>query len=100
MPGILPDGLKTRYLQTLILYTKDCMHSAKLTMAKYFSLLILAFSFQLSAFSQENSPYSRYGLGDMIPDHNIVTRGMGGIAAGYMSPRFDSSKGKGSFNDY
>ncbi|MES2430405.1 MAG: hypothetical protein V4556_05670 [Bacteroidota bacterium] len=52
-------------------------------MAKYFSLLLIAFSFQLSAFSQENSPYSRYGIGDMVPNHNIVTRAMGGIAAGY-----------------
>lgn len=61
------------------------MHSAKLTMVKYFSLFILAFSSQLSAFSQENSPYSRYGVGDIVPNHNIVTRGMGGIAAGYIN---------------
>lgn len=35
------------------------------------------------AYAQENSPYSRYGLGDLTPNQNIVTRGMGGIAAGY-----------------
>ncbi|UEG50926.1 hypothetical protein LK994_05495 [Ferruginibacter lapsinanis] len=52
-------------------------------MTKYFPLFLLAFSFQLSAFSQENSPYSRYGVGDMVPNHNILTRGMGGISAGY-----------------
>lgn len=61
------------------------MHSAKLTMAKFFPLFILALSFQLSAFSQENSPYSRYGVGDMIPNHNILNRGLGGIAAAYAS---------------
>lgn len=36
-----------------------------------------------SAAAQENSPYSRYGLGDITPNQNIVNRGMGGIAAGY-----------------
>ncbi|MFL5808568.1 MAG: hypothetical protein ACJ749_03550 [Flavisolibacter sp.] len=33
--------------------------------------------------AQDNSPYSRYGLGDMVPSSNIATRGMGGISAGY-----------------
>jgi len=31
----------------------------------------------------ENSPYSRYGLGDQLPQNNIVTRGMGGVTAAY-----------------
>jgi hypothetical protein len=35
----------------------------------------------LGASAQENSPYSRYGLGDLAPNHNVFTRGMGGIAA-------------------
>ncbi|MGG9970988.1 hypothetical protein ACQ33O_04260 [Ferruginibacter sp. SUN002] len=61
-------------------------------MAKYLSLFIIALGFQLTAFSQENSPYSRYGLGDQAPDHNIVTRGMGGISAAYVSPRYDSAR--------
>jgi len=30
-----------------------------------------------------NSPYSRYGLGDVVPSQNILTRGMGGISAAY-----------------
>ena len=34
-------------------------------------------------FAQENSPYSRYGIGDMVPNTNIINRGMGGISAGY-----------------
>src|SRR5687768_1045958 len=33
-------------------------------------------------FSQ-NSPYSRYGLGDLTPNTNVVNRGMGGISAAY-----------------
>lgn len=31
----------------------------------------------------ENSPYSRYGLGDMVPTQNILNRGMGGVSAAY-----------------
>ena len=31
----------------------------------------------------ENSPYSRYGLGDIVPTQNILSRGMGGISAAY-----------------
>lgn len=57
------------------------MHSAKLTMIKFLPVLLVACIFQTAAFSQENSPYSRYGLGDLAPNHNIFTRGMGGISA-------------------
>jgi hypothetical protein len=38
--------------------------------------------------AQENSPYSRYGLGDVLNNSNILNRGMGGIAAGFGSDRF------------
>ncbi len=31
----------------------------------------------------ENSPYSRYGLGDQLPTQNIMSRGMGGVSAAY-----------------
>lgn len=31
----------------------------------------------------ENSPYSRYGIGDLVPSHNIINRGMGGFTAAY-----------------
>ena len=33
--------------------------------------------------AQENSPYSRYGLGDILPSQNIVNRSMGGLAIPY-----------------
>lgn len=33
--------------------------------------------------AQDNSPYSRYGIGDLVPPSNIVSRGMGGVVAGY-----------------
>ncbi|MDB5246296.1 MAG: hypothetical protein JWQ40_690 [Segetibacter sp.] len=38
-------------------------------------------SFQASA--QENSPFSRYGLGDPYPSQNVINRGMGGVASTY-----------------
>lgn len=33
--------------------------------------------------AQENSPYSRYGLGDLTPAQNILNRSMGGIATAF-----------------
>ncbi|MBL7752715.1 MAG: hypothetical protein JNN29_15135, partial [Chitinophagaceae bacterium] len=33
--------------------------------------------------AQDNSPYSRYGLGDASPQSNILNRGMGGVSAAY-----------------
>lgn len=35
------------------------------------------------AVAQENSPYSRYGLGNLVPSQNVVNRAMGGISAAY-----------------
>ena len=46
-------------------------------------------SFSLTALSviqthaQENSPYSRYGLGDLIPAQNILSRSMGGLSTAF-----------------
>ncbi|MEO6722421.1 MAG: hypothetical protein ABIN67_18780 [Ferruginibacter sp.] len=59
------------------------MHLAKLTISKFLPVLFLTCGIQHTVFSQENSPYSRYGLGDIVPATNIVSRGMGGIAAGF-----------------
>ena len=43
----------------------------------------LALFFFLRVSAQENSPFSRYGLGDLYPQQNIATRGMGSISAAY-----------------
>lgn len=61
------------------------MHSANLTTAKLkrISLFISAIFVYTLATAQENSPYSRYGIGDLIPNRNIVSRGMGGISTGF-----------------
>lgn len=46
-----------------------------------FSVLLLI-TFHLNKIAaQDNSPYSRYGLGNVVPNSNMVTRGMGGITA-------------------
>jgi len=51
-----------------------------------FSIIFFLGFFISSFFSvnaQDNSPYSRYGIGDLVPPSHIISRGMGGISAGY-----------------
>ena len=45
--------------------------------------VLVLFALPLISLSQENSPYSRYGIGNLVPQGNIVNRSMGGISAGY-----------------
>ncbi len=47
------------------------------------TILVLFFTAVSPVFSQDNSPYSRYGIGDLVPPAHITSRGMGGISAGY-----------------
>ena len=56
--------------------TKGCKKIATL-------LVVVCSAF--SAIAQENSPYSRYGIGDATINRHIINRGMGGISAGYQS---------------
>ncbi len=44
---------------------------------------ILILGSYFSAFSQDNSPLSRYGLGDIVPPANILNRSMGNVSAAY-----------------
>ncbi|WP_332004660.1 hypothetical protein [Chitinophaga sp.] len=39
------------------------------------------------AIAQDNSPYSRYGLGDLHNNQNTVNRGMGGVSQAYSDPQ-------------
>ena len=61
------------------------MLSANITMYKKISLPVIIFLLGISQVQaqNENSPYSRYGLGDLIPAQNIISRGMGGVSAAY-----------------
>ncbi|MDB5197905.1 MAG: hypothetical protein JWP88_2276 [Flaviaesturariibacter sp.] len=44
--------------------------------------MLAALSVAGVASAQNNSPYSRYGLGDIVPNTHVVNRSMGGITAG------------------
>jgi hypothetical protein len=46
-------------------------------------MVLLSLSLSVTAFAQDNSPYSRYGLGDVSGATNVTSRAMGGISAGY-----------------
>ena len=61
------------------------MHLVKPTTAGLKRTLGLVSALFISSFAiaQENSPYSRYGIGDIAPNQNMVNRAMGGISAGY-----------------
>lgn len=64
-------------------------------------LLLLAGAGTVSA--QDNSPYSRYGIGDLVPGTNIVNRGMGSITAGYtdqLSINFNNPASFSSFQTF
>jgi hypothetical protein len=63
-----------------------------------FGVILIACTFP--AFSQDNSPYSRFGLGDIVPSTNVNNRGMGSISAGYndiLSINFNNPASYGSF---
>lgn len=49
--------------------------------AKTCLLLCLSFLLINKVSAQDNSPYSRYGLGDIVPGTNISNRGMAGLTA-------------------
>ena len=65
------------------------------------SLVLTAYCFPATA--QDNSPYSRFGLGDLVPNTNISTRAMGGISAAYAdinSINYNNPASYGSFLAY
>lgn len=47
------------------------------------ALSVFALLFSYILFAQNNSPYSRYGLGNLSANSNVTLRSMGGISAGY-----------------
>ena len=60
------------------------MQSVKRIISKKISLLGLSsLVFLVSITAQDNSPYSRYGIGDLHSNATIFSRGMGGISAAY-----------------
>jgi hypothetical protein len=66
----------------MLLAKSIMLRSSGLGFSKIFlSAFLLASTIITNA--QDNSPYSRYGLGDLAPATNITSRGMGSISAGY-----------------
>jgi hypothetical protein len=62
------------------------MHLANSTTAaikKTALFICIIFSYTFAS-AQENSPYSRYGMGDIVPAGNMVSRSMGGISTAFV----------------
>ncbi len=73
------------------------LHGLKWT---FMVLILTAFT---PVFSQDNSPYSRYGIGDLVPSTNIINRSMAGISAGYvdhLAINFNNPASYSSFQSY
>lgn len=49
----------------------------------FLTLLVLLFTAFIPVSAQDNSPYSRYGLGDLVPSTHVNSRGMAGVSAAY-----------------
>jgi hypothetical protein len=47
-------------------------------------IVIIVLFTSLFTQAQENSPYSRFGMGDLVPGQSISSRSMGGISAGFI----------------
>ncbi len=60
------------------------MQSVKRTISKKISLIGLSsLVFFITVKAQDNSPYSRYGIGDLHSNTTVLNRGMGGVSAAY-----------------
>lgn len=54
------------------------------TLRRYLAtVLVLSVLSQNAVLAQDNSPYSRYGIGDITPASHVLSRAMGGISATY-----------------
>jgi len=59
-----------------------CKRTSKLGVIR-FAISVLVILIYKPVNAQDNSPYSRYGLGDLNPATHIFNRGMAGISAAY-----------------
>jgi len=67
----------------------------------FFSVVFITATFSVTA--QDNSPYSRYGIGTLSPSTNIFNRGMGSIVAAYNDPltvNFNNPASYAAFKTY
>jgi hypothetical protein len=66
----------------------------------FLAFMVLVVSQFSPVFGQDNSPYSRYGIGDLVPSTNVANRAMAGISAGYtdvLSVNFNNPASYSSF---
>ncbi len=66
-------------------------------MSNYFFFCVLLLCFSITSFSQENSPFSRYGIGDLYPQQNIASRAMGGLSSTVTSTQFINTVNPASY---
>ena len=60
------------------------LSTSSIRITKHNLAIFILFAY-FSTSAQENSPFSRYGLGDVFPSQNIVNRAMGGVTSTYAS---------------
>jgi hypothetical protein len=60
---------------------------------------LVLFALPFFSIAQENSAYSRYGVGNIMPKGNILNRGMGGISAAYADPATVNSINPASYSN-
>lgn len=59
------------------------MRSVSIIIGRLTHMVGLILLFVLSASAQVNSPFSRYGIGNLTGSQHIISRGMGGLQAAY-----------------
>lgn len=67
------------------------------------SRLLILYIFIISSIcvhAQENSPFSRYGLGDLVPSQNIVNRALGGLNSTYTSSQSINFDNPASYSNF
>ena len=84
-------------MQLVKLITPKRINTLRVKLAAF---LILFFSAFQPAFSQDNSPYSRYGIGDLVPPTNINSRGLGGLSAAFNEPLSINFSNPASFSSF
>ena len=67
-------------MQLAKLITPKKINTLQGLQSTFLILILIAF---LPAFGQDNSPYSRYGVGDLVSQSNIINRALGGVSAAY-----------------
>ncbi|MFI5205227.1 MAG: hypothetical protein ACHQF2_12085, partial [Flavobacteriales bacterium] len=66
-------------------------------MANYLFFSVVFLFVSIITYSQENSPFSRYGIGDLSPQANIASREMGGLSQTITSTQFINTVNPASY---